>query len=368
MSAISLKASSCVRSLSVDSECNKCEVICPTNAIVVGNNPLPSINYSDCVTCGACNAVCPNEAFAYDNFSATNFFFDFVEAKDDNLISCKKNVPCIAALSVEHIVSIAVLKKELVLDMGYCATCQIANTCYPQILENYEEASYLLEAMENDARVRLEKTLYEDNETKEGDRRSFLSAFNLKTVAKIKNSFENEVEKASDELTEHTLQKTDIALLKKKFIPEKRKIFFTAIKRVEKPSQYHVIDAEEVSFTSQKIMDEDACTACQMCYRVCPTGALTSDIKNSKIDFDPFMCIKCHICHDVCEPNAITLSTSYNVKEFFVPEVQNLISFKVRRCDECNVIFSTNNSDKVCYRCKAEDEEARELWGITEDM
>jgi len=120
-----------------------------------------------------------------------------------------------------------------------------------------------------------------------------------------------------------------------------------------------------LTFTSQKLLDEESCTACQMCYRVCPTGALTSDIKNSKIDFDPFLCIKCNICHDVCEPKAITLSSSYNVKEFFEPVVQNLISFKVRRCDECNIIFSTNSNEKMCYRCKAEDEEARELWGIT---
>ena len=361
---IHLKAASCVRSLSVESECNKCEVICPTSAIVVGNNPLPSINFSECVTCGACNGVCPTEAFGYDEFSATDFFFDFVEKVEETLISCKKNVPCIAALGVEQIVSIAVLKKELVFDMGYCATCEIANTCYPQILRNYEEANYILDAMESESSVRLEKTCYVQEETEESDRRSFLSAFNLKSVAKVKKSFEDEVERASDELTEHTLQKTDIALLKRKTIPDKRKIFFTAIKRVQKPSQFHIVDAEEVSFTSAKIMDEESCTACQMCYRVCPTGALTSDIKNSKIDFDPFLCVKCNICHDVCEPNAITLSGAYNIKEFFEPEVQNLIVFKVRRCDECNVIFSTNSNDNMCYRCKAEDEEARELWGI----
>ncbi len=137
---------------------------------------------------------------------------------------------------------------------------------------------------------------------------------------------------------------------------------------MEKPSQFHVVEAQELSFTSQKLMDKEACTACQMCYRVCPSGALSSDIKNSKIEFDPFLCIKCHICHDVCEPDAITLSPSYNVKEFFEPAVQSLAKFNVKRCNECNVIFSTNSDDKLCYRCKVEDEEARELWGITEDM
>ncbi len=363
---LQLSASRCVRSLSVESECNKCEVICPTQAIVVGDNPLPSINFSACVGCGACDAVCPNEALSLDEFSPTEFFFSFVE-DEDNLISCRKNVPCIAALNIENIISMAVLKKEMVFDMGYCDDCDIAHKCKPQIEKNYEEASYILEAMQSDAEIRLEDVKYEkpeaDIEVK--SRRQLFADINLKSVAKTKQAFEEEIQKATDELVEHTLEKTDIALLRKKRITDRRKLFFTAIKRVKKPSQYHVVDATEVSFTSSKLLDTDTCTACQMCYRVCPTGSLTSDLKNSKIDFDPFLCIKCHICHDVCEPDAITLSPSYNVKEFFDPAVVNLVGFNVRRCDECNMVFSNNTSETLCYRCKAEEEEARELWGLT---
>jgi len=363
---VQLTASRCVRSLSVDSECNKCEVICPTGAIVVADNPLPAINFSACVGCGACDAVCPNEALALDDFSPTEFFFNFIESEED-LISCRKNVPCIAALNIENIISMAVLKKEMVFDMGHCDACEIASTCRPQIEKNYEEAIYMLEAMESDAVLRLENVKYEREEKEDSttNRRDFFTNINLAAVAKTKHEFEKEIQKATDELVEHTLEKSDIALLKKKRITDRRKLFFTAIKRVEKPSQFHIVEADEITFTSQKLLDSSTCTACQMCYRVCPSGALTSDIKNSKIDFDPFLCIKCHICHDVCEPDAITLSSSYGVKEFFEPAVQNLISFSVKRCNECNMVFSTNSSEDLCYRCKAEEEEARELWGIT---
>ncbi len=366
---IQLKASRCVRSLSKESECNKCEVICPTAAIVVGGNPLPSINFSTCVGCGACDSVCPNEALYLDDFSTTDFFFNYIE-DSDNLISCRKNVPCIAALNIENIISMALLKKEMIFDMGHCDECAIAHKCKAQIEKNYEEASYILEAMQSSAVIKLENIKYEktdDSKEQSSTRREFFSKVNLKGAIKSKIEFEKEIQKATDELVEHTLQKSDIALLKQKRITDRRKLFFTALKRVEKPSIYHIIESNELTFTSMKVVDESTCTACQMCYRVCPTGALSSDIKNSKIEFDPFLCIKCHICHDVCEPDAITLSQTYRVKEFFEPAVQNLITFKVRRCDECNVIFSTNSSDKLCYRCKAEDEEARELWGIKGD-
>lgn len=368
MSIISLSASRCVRSLAKESSCNKCELICPTDAIVVGNNPLPSINFSACVGCGACDAICPSEALALENFSASEFFFEFIE-DDENLISCAKNVPCIAALSVEYLISIAALKKEIVLDMGHCQSCAIAHKCEPQIIKNYEEASYVLEAMQSESKVTLQDVCYAAKEVEKlKSRREFFSSITLGSVAKAKHSFESEVKKATDELVEHTLQKEDIALLRKKRITHRRKLLYSAIKRVQKPSVYHIIDANELSFTSQKLLDESLCTACQMCYRVCPSGALSSNIKNSKIDFDPLLCIKCSVCHDVCEPKAITLSGSYKVKEFFEPSVENLIAFNVRKCDECNIIFSTNSTDKMCYRCKAEEEEARELWGLGEEL
>jgi ferredoxin len=326
------------------------------------------INFAACVGCGACDAICPNEALYLDNFNSTNFFFDFMQ-DDEAIISCRKNVPCIAALNVENIISMALLKGEIIFDMGYCKECEIAHKCKPQIEKNHEEASYMLKALMSDSTIRLEDFRYEESkEEKQSNRREFFSKITLKNAIQAKLEFEKEIKKSTDELVEHTLQKSDISLLRQKRISDRRKLFFSAIKRTKKPAMYHIVEADELTFTSMKLLDSDKCTACQMCYRVCPSGALTSDIKNSKIDFDPLLCIKCHICHDVCETDAITLSPTYDIKEFFEPEVHNLIKFSVRRCDECGMIFSSNSHDKLCYRCKAEDEEARELWGIKGDF
>ncbi len=62
MAAIALNPSACVRSLAKFSECTKCEVICPTNAIVIDGG-LPAINFSQCVACGGCAGVCPSFVF-----------------------------------------------------------------------------------------------------------------------------------------------------------------------------------------------------------------------------------------------------------------------------------------------------------------
>jgi energy-converting hydrogenase A subunit P len=365
MAGISLDAAKCVRSLTKFSSCDSCSAVCPTGAIVI-SNMLPAINYTQCVGCGGCAGVCPSEALRLDDFNPTEFFFAFA-SDEEKLISCRKNVPCISALNTEHIIALASLKGDVVFDMGHCEGCDIAHTCRPQIEAMAEEANYLLEAMENSASVRIEHVGYLPEETakeEKADRRDFFRSFNLKKAVQTKAQFDREVEIATDELVEHTLDNSQIAQLRQKQIPDKRKLFFTALKRSDKPSIFHIVDANEVSFTSQKMLEKDTCSACQMCYRICPTGALSSDVKNSKIDFDPLLCIKCHICHDVCEPDALTLSPSYNLKEFFEPTVQNLITFEVRRCDECNNLFTAVGGVTLCHVCTIEEEDAKELWGI----
>lgn len=362
MSLLTLSAGRCVRALSVNSICSLCADGCPTAAIVL-NDRLPSINQSLCVGCGGCVAVCPSEALALDDFNPTNFFFEFV-SDSDNLISCQKNIPCIAALSSEHLISIAALKKGLVLDIGHCAECEIGAKVLNSMASRIESANYALEAIEVEKRVELQEISYQSENEPIADRRDFFKTFHLRGIAKAKADFEKEVLSTTDAFVDTFIESSHTQELRAKKITDRRKLFFTVLKRLERPSVYHVVEGSMIPFTSQKLMDESKCTACQMCYRVCPTAALTSDMRNAKIDFDPFLCIKCHLCHDVCESDAIELSPSYSLKEWFEPTVQNLITFLVRRCDECDALFSSVGGEKICRRCQLEEEEAKELWGI----
>lgn len=363
MAFLTLTPERCVRALSIQSICTSCADVCPTSAIAMGSR-LPSINHSQCVGCGGCVSSCPTEALCLDDFNPTDFFFAFA-GEADNVVSCQKNLPCLVALSAEHTIALCGLKNGLVWDVGHCDECSIAPVCLPQIHQRAEECNYLLEAMESDARVQLLAVKsQEDKEEKSPDRRDFFKTFHLRKIGSVRADFEKEIQRSTDEFIEYRIGTNNTAGMRQKRVTERRKIFFTALKRLEKPQVYHVVDAKQIGFTSQKLLDEGVCNACEMCYRICPTGALVSDVRNSKIDFDPFLCVKCHLCHDVCEPDAITLSTSYNLKEWYEPQLRNLVTFSVRRCNECDALFSSVAGEKVCRRCRLEEEEARELWGI----
>ncbi|RUM44050.1 MAG: 4Fe-4S ferredoxin [Hydrogenimonas sp.] len=370
MSTLIFNPSACVRSVTKFSECTKCVEICPVGTLHIADNNLPAFTPSACVDCGGCLGVCPSEAFKLKGFDPTEFFFSFATS-DEALISCRLNVPCIAALSSEHLIALALIKEDpMVLDIGHCQSCPYKEPLYVQILKSVEEANYLLEACESGKVIRVEEVAVEEEDVAEdidpNDRRAFLERLSLKGVVQSKREFEDAVASVSDETKTHHLDLVDVAKIRQKSLPDKRKILFTALKRAPKPSIFHTIAEEDISFASQKYIDMESCTNCQMCYRICPTGALSSNPKNSKIYFDTMMCIKCRACHDTCEPDSLKLQPTFELKEFFEPTQRLLATFKLVRCRECGVHFTSLHGEQTCPRCMVEEEEALDLWGLEE--
>jgi len=363
MSLLSLDVSKCVRTTNKFSTCKKCVEVCPTQTITIAEQ-IPSFIPNDCVGCGGCIAVCPDVAYSLDDFSSINYIFSLLEHKRDTL-TCKELIPCLAALSVEELIALALLHpEELRLDRGYCSECEIAQTNEPLIEARVEEANFILEAIENTKRLRFED-VGESVEQKENNRREFFAKLNLKDAIKAKQKFENEVEATLEEEKTHQVSYEDIQKIRnQKGIPDRRKLLLMALQKTTPPSVFHTVSIEDVSFISQKILDEDTCTNCQMCYRICPTEALSSNKDNSSIFFDPTSCIKCNSCHEVCEPESLTLRSVFDLEVLYNPKRQTLASFTMKRCDECGMPFVYRGGEVMCNRCRIEEEEAMNLWGI----
>ena len=352
----------CVRASSKLSNCEKCVEICPVDTMKIVDN-IPTFTPSACVDCGGCAGVCPTEAFSLTNFSTVDFFFEMAQS-EEKLISCKKNIPCLSILSAEHLISLALASEEAVkLDLGHCQNCAIKDPLLAQIEQNIEEANFILSSF-SDKQLVAEEIAYSPEDLPEDDdsgseemdsRRSFLS---LKGALKQKEALDQAIE--SDEQKRFEMDSSVIARIKNKRLPNKRKILFTMLKRSDKPERYEILPEEEVSFVSQKYVDEK-CTNCQICYRICPTGALSSDAKFSVINFDAMLCLKCRLCHDACEPDAIGLQPGFEIKEFFEPTQRTLATFTVKRCHECGSYFTYTGGEQICPRCAVEEEEAMVL-------
>jgi len=355
--------SSCVRATSRLSECSKCIDICPVSTIEFVEN-IPAFTPSACIECGGCVGVCPTESFSLSDFSSVNFFFNALE-QGIHTFSCKTELPCLSVLSVEHLIALALGSDEpMLLDAEACSCGGESTKLKDKIFANIEEANFVLSSFSPKeiliGTVQADEPLKEEREV--ADRRSFLS---LKGAVKSKQSFDEAVE--ADELKAFELDVDMIEKIKDKKIPDKRKLLFSLLKREEKKESYEVLAEEDIGFTSQKFVDE-SCTNCQICYRICPTGALSSDAKFSVINFDAMMCVKCHLCHDVCEPNAIQLQAGFEIKEFFEPRQRTLAKFDIKRCHSCGNYFTYTGGEQECFRCKIEEEEAMELHSNAKKM
>jgi len=365
MSLLTLDVAKCVHTSNKFAICNSCVEVCPVETIKIENSQI-SFTPSDCVGCGGCLAACPTDAYSLDDFKPLNYIFKFLE-EDREIFTCKdEEFPCIAALSVEELLSITLISdKQLTLDIGPCGDCPIASTNLSLIEQRAEEVNFILEAMMQDKELRVEPLNVTFEKEEDGiTRRKLLSKEGVKKVLTIKEQFQNRVESSDEDIKTHTVTNDDIAKIKAKNIPDRRSLLLMAMKRAKVPEVFHNISIEDISFISQKDLDETTCTNCQMCYRICPTGALSSDARGSVINFNPLACVQCHSCHDVCEPDSLTLRKSFALGNFFEPKIETLVRFDMRRCDECGSFFAYKGGEVMCRRCTIEEEEAKALWGI----
>lgn len=371
MSLLKLDIAKCVHTSNKFAACDACLDICPVDTIALTDG-LISFTPSECVGCGGCGAACPTSAYSLDDFSPVNYVFKFLESQS-GILGCRdKALPCIAALGVEELLSIALLKQgQVTLDIGPCGECPIAKTNFGIIEQRAEEVNFLLEAMMQESTLDVREVPEAEwdemgtNDTAEAiSRRALFSKEGLKTAVSIKQQFENSVEAGDDFVKTHAATAADIARFKEKGVPQGRTLLLMALKRARVPEVFHTISIDDISFISQKNMDESLCTNCQMCYRICPTGALYSDTRGSVINFNPLACVKCRSCHDVCEPDALTVRETFALSNFFDPKVETLARFTMKRCDECGNYFVYNGGEMLCPRCTIEEEEAKALWGI----
>jgi energy-converting hydrogenase A subunit P len=339
---IELQLHKCTRVLSKFSTCDKCITSCPTDAISLSEN-FPKIDTPSCIECGACVSICPTEAIDLDKFSPIETIFGVLESESATL-DCKKNIPCLASLSPQNLVSMVILKdNNISANLSHCESCEIFGKVGDQIASQIEEANFLLEAFGNSGRVVVESGMAPEKE-KSGishERRAVLDS----------SIFRSRLESVTTETSKK---------IREKNLPDSRKLFLMALKRVDGENS-HILDSGDISFFSQKRVT-DSCTNCQICYRVCPSEALTSDYKSSYINFSPNLCLKCHLCHDVCEPDAIQLEDTFQLSKLLKGESQKLIEFDIGKCDECGTYFTKRDGKRVCYRCEIEEEEAMELW------
>jgi formate hydrogenlyase subunit 6/NADH:ubiquinone oxidoreductase subunit I len=56
----------------------------------------------------------------------------------------------------------------------------------------------------------------------------------------------------------------------------------------------------------------EACTGCQGCVAICPTGALQTGLADMSPTFLPLLCTGCGLCHEFCLDGAVQVISRNN--------------------------------------------------------
>lgn len=350
---------SCVKVYYRYADCNRCVEVCPISGAIFIENDKVNIDLKKCIDCGACVGNCPTESFKIKGFDPNQLVND-ISSTEDSLISCKLNVPCASALDSQHLITMVLNKNsDVIIDIGYCNECQISGQI-EVIKKNVEEANYVLYSTGVPFRVKMQSISYQPKHNQANSRRAILKLFAKKTAALAFWAIEDKINMASEEKEAEREIKN---IVSEKVIPLKRVKMLNSLSKldVSKDRKFHI---SNISFTSDKWIDESVCTNCGICGNICPTGAITNSDDRLKNLFNPSLCIKCKICHDVCPEKCLHLKDELSVYDFIQNKYKVLASHVMIACSECLVPFSYKGDSTVCPRCRQLEDEIRELLKI----
>ena len=99
------------------------------------------------------------------------------------------------------------------------------------------------------------------------------------------------------------------------------------------------------------------CTACEACFRVCPTGAL--HIRENPGDwslvFQADTCVGCQVCLEVCQPGVLDAEAEFDARPGQPERILHRLG--KQRCGRCDRFFVSAEPAATCAVC-SDDEEA----------
>lgn len=294
---LNIDVSRCLRMRFSESSCRHCVDICPHGAVILDDGL--TINQDACSGCMLCTAVCPVGALEQNNdFSNTLAQLSRVA---DPVLGCLRTkecsnatLACIGGLSEEHLLALCyTISGKLTLNLTACRDCP--NLAMIPYLRQRLKALSEAELLEGDCSIVMEESVQNIKFRDESVcRRSFFKSFRnslFQSAAVILST--------NDEPTE---RRTEYA---GKRVPIRRVLLNSTRNKFSQEFEAQIQKRFDscVSFS-------EACTMCQGCVAICPTGALVTEDSDVPPVFDQLLCTRCQLCEEFCLDRALHIHSA----------------------------------------------------------
>lgn len=339
--------------------------MCPVDAIAIGRE-RPQLDLSSCVRCGACTPACPTEAIG-SGPSRQPLHYAVADTPPGAaiVVACPRggntraSMPvirhdrCLAALGGEELFDLAGEPgRELWLDDSPCATCELSRL-QNEIASSVGRANGLLAVFGFDPTVHLgseELPARRQTGTSPGvvvDARG--GAMSRRAM------FRRLFGEVADRLS--VIEPDDDG------VPPRRRRLLRALRRDRgTPPAGRTVDLApaDLGFGDVQV-DPNRCTACGLCSRFCPTGALR-DERVSRPDgrevfelaFRPASCVDCGVCPVACPEDAIVVEAGVDPVAVARGTSRIVARRRVVACEVCGLpTAETAVAMGRCFSCRA---------------
>lgn len=359
-SGVVLHPEACLHAMDKFSTCQACETICPADAIQAGKPP--SLDAEKCQSCLACLPVCPTGAFRADDAipdllncaarletESIELLCEHNSLPDKGLIENGVAIRmrgCLAGIGSGGYLTLFTLGlEEVVVRNEACAECPWG-ALKSQIESHIATTQRLLSAWDRDGALRASGPL----ETKAIVERPVWEAGNPPLS---RRDLFRLATRQSQMAAARVLSKDHSD--KGKHPSRDRQRILAAIDHLPEPSAGgKSISLEGMGFATLSISKE--CTACGVCARACPSGALqfaTQDDLYYQVNFNPGICIGCEACTVVCRVGAIQVQTAPSFEQVFGSRQPDpLISGELARCEHCQTLYAVHSGSRLCPLCE----------------
>ncbi len=365
---VRVNETACLNAKYRDRHCDVC-LACPTNAIRLDDARV-TLDATRCVECGLCAAVCPAYVFATQENDATILAavasyshiefacprksdFDHTRAPQVQVV---RQITCLARLSPDLLIALGADHARVWLNDAPCATCPIAARAHPQIIAARDSANLALAAWSRGDAIQCytnsaipldlpHRVTAVRKQNEQLSRREFFS-FLTRNVGR-----------AAGALVAASLSNQPAAATERDAPNATRQ---RALLKLGSPQTDHVASPRFTTLTVS-----DACTACGVCAKICPTHAITfrTDANYFVLDAQPRDCLggECALCVKICLPNALTLTPGMSRELLTANEPTVLQSDALTVCAQCGAPFAADEINALCPICRASTNKIRRV-------
>lgn len=348
-----LRATRCVRFRYRYSECQHCRDACPHDAVVLADDGV-RIDPARCQNCGLCVGACRTEALAAAQLARVETLKRairqerFAWACDPSGLEGDAKVPCLGALDGATLAYLA--KRGIAVELRgsrHCARCPHGAEGAARLALVLDAAQALRAASgENWAELKLSADSAPPSRTPaQAGRRQLLRRLIGRGIDEVANAAKHGEPPPIPEAAIRAAPP---------FVTEQRELLQIVCKRRDEGA-FRL--ASHQGLPLMQLRPAQGCTACEACFRVCPTGALQIEETTVSwtLTFTADRCVACEACIEVCQPGALGAEHELDARP-----ARGAIPLERRakqRCARCERFFVSAEPRDRCPVC-LDDEQA----------